>query len=234
MCAVKLECVSGIGKTPARYASSTSPALKSSDNATRSWSGQSSSGPKACDRLTIPSCHQRRQRPVTTGPRTPTAAPRGGTPPWREQKGSEIELIDVVLVELVGIAEEHRVVGVDGELAELAGGEGVALLAGDLTLDEGRGSEAVDRSSRSTASLPRPSSRVRSPASRATPSPPASSASSPSAPTTRCSSAIPTSSTRTTSISSTSDPFCSRHGGVPPRGAAVGVLGPVVTGRWRR
>src|SRR5665647_622622 len=139
MCAVKLECVSGIGKTPARYASSTSPALKSSDNATRSWSGQSSSGSKACDRLTIPSCHQRRQRPVTTGPRTPTAAPRGGTPPWREQKGSEVELIDVVLVELVGIAEEHRVVGADGELAELAGGEGVALLAGDLTLDEGCG-----------------------------------------------------------------------------------------------
>jgi hypothetical protein len=33
------------------------------------------------------------------------------------RSGSEVELIDVVLVELVGIAEEHGVVGSNGELA---------------------------------------------------------------------------------------------------------------------
>src|SRR5664279_6436168 len=52
---------------------------------------------------------------------------------------SEVELIDVALVELVRIAEEDGVVGPNGELAERARGEGVAGLAGDVALDEGGG-----------------------------------------------------------------------------------------------
>jgi hypothetical protein len=33
------------------------------------------------------------------------------------RSGPQVELIDVVLGELIGIAEEHRVVGAHGELA---------------------------------------------------------------------------------------------------------------------
>src|SRR3954453_13067371 len=49
---------------------------------------------------------------------------------------SEVELVDVVGVELERLPEQDRVVGADGEVAEVAGGELVALVALDVTVDE--------------------------------------------------------------------------------------------------
>src|SRR6187402_347289 len=49
---------------------------------------------------------------------------------------SEVEIADVVCVEPVRLAEQHRVVSVDGELPEVAGGERVTLVALDVTRHE--------------------------------------------------------------------------------------------------
>src|ERR1700712_1881532 len=49
---------------------------------------------------------------------------------------SEVEVADVLGVEDVRLAEQHGCVGADLELAEVAGGERVTLLAGDRAIDQ--------------------------------------------------------------------------------------------------
>src|SRR3954470_16312912 len=52
---------------------------------------------------------------------------------------SEVEVVDVVGVELERVAEQHRAVRADRERAQVTGVEGVALLAGDVAVDQGLG-----------------------------------------------------------------------------------------------
>src|SRR4051794_3445498 len=73
---------------------------------------------------------------VCASPEAPAGA---GSHPGRHRSvvGSELELVDVRLVEDERVAEQDGVVRADGEVAELAGGELVALLAADVALDQG-------------------------------------------------------------------------------------------------
>src|SRR5690625_3163820 len=51
----------------------------------------------------------------------------------------EVEVVDVVGVEYVGVAEEHGAVGADGVGAEFARLERIPFGPGDLPVDQGRG-----------------------------------------------------------------------------------------------
>src|SRR5215211_3562248 len=76
----------------------------------------------------------------------------GARPAWRvghppRMTDSEVEFVDIVLVELERIAQHHSLVGADGEFAKLPGGELVAFVALDFASDHrlGRvGSEVAE------------------------------------------------------------------------------------------
>src|SRR3954451_21369354 len=69
--------------------------------------------------------------PVRAGPRS------GPTRTDGSSVRSEVELVDVRLVEHERVAEQDRAVVAHGVLAQLAAGEGVALLAGNLLVHQG-------------------------------------------------------------------------------------------------